>query len=74
MAEDIQTNPETEESHEYLPTSKSNIHDVDEDKSPRRKYKSIFLQVCLFILCTEFCERLAFYGLTGSLAVFYTKV
>ena len=38
-----------------------------------RKYKSIILSVCLFILCTEFCERLAYYGLTGSLPIFFHK-
>lgn len=56
--------------------SPSNPNDPGQDQnaSPQRKYKNIFLQVCLTILCTEFCERLAFYGLTGSLAIFYTKV
>ena len=53
--------------------SDSNVSETDQNVSPQRKYKNIFLQVCLTILCTEFCERLAFYGLTGSLAIFYTK-
>lgn len=38
------------------------------------KIKSIILQVCLFILVTELCERLAYYGLTGSLPVFFSKI
>jgi peptide/histidine transporter 3/4 len=38
-----------------------------------RKYQSIIVSVCLFILCTEFCERLAYYGLTGSLPIFFHK-
>ena len=36
--------------------------------------KSVILQINLFILMTELCERLAYYGLTGSLVVFFTKV
>jgi dipeptide/tripeptide permease len=36
--------------------------------------KSIIMQICLFILVTELCERLAYYGLTGSLPVFFSKV
>ncbi|OQS04080.1 Proton-dependent Oligopeptide Transporter (POT) Family [Thraustotheca clavata] len=37
------------------------------------KYKSIILSVCSFILVTEFCERFAYYGLTGSLPIFFRK-
>ena len=29
--------------------------------------------MCLFILITEFCERLAYYGLSGSLIAFFVK-
>jgi solute carrier family 15 (peptide/histidine transporter), member 3/4 len=39
---------------------------------PPRRYPNIMMSVCSFILVTEFCERLTFYGLTGSLAVFFT--
>ena len=42
--------------------------------SPQRKYKNILLQVCLTILCTNFFERLTFFGVISSLAIFYTKV
>ena len=60
------------------PSSKSpsekNASEEDKNLSSRRKYKSIFLQVCLAILCTEFCERLAYYGFTGSLTIFFTQV
>ena len=38
-----------------------------------RKYRSIIISVCLFILVTEFCERLAYYGLTGSLPIYFHK-
>ena len=34
---------------------------------------NIICRVCLFILVTELCERLAYYGLTGSLTIFFTK-
>ena len=35
-----------------------------------RKYHSIILSVCTFILVTELCERLAYYGLTGNKIIF----
>lgn len=38
--------------------------------SSARRRMSTFRSVCLFILVTEFCERLAFYGLTGSITIF----
>ncbi|KAL1515904.1 hypothetical protein AB1Y20_002518 [Prymnesium parvum] len=34
---------------------------------------STFWKVCIFILVTELCERLAFYGLTGSLTLFLSE-
>ena len=34
---------------------------------------NIIARVCIFILVTELCERLAYYGLTGSLTIFFTK-
>ncbi|TYZ69039.1 hypothetical protein PybrP1_000308 [[Pythium] brassicae (nom. inval.)] len=44
------------------------------DASPASPpHKSIILNVCSFILVTEFCERLAYYGLTGSLPIFFHK-
>lgn len=30
------------------------------------KHESIFRTKCSYILITEFCERLAFYGIVGS--------
>lgn len=42
-------------------------------KSPAPPHRSIILNVCSFILVTEFCERLAYYGLTGSLPIFFRK-
>eukprot|EP00966_Prymnesium_polylepis_P291226 6726107-Prymnesium_polylepis.1 len=35
---------------------------------------STFWRVCVFILVTEFCERLAFYGLTGSIPLFLKRL
>eukprot|EP00466_Bigelowiella_natans_P018770 jgi/Bigna1/81161/fgenesh1_pg.78_\ len=35
------------------------------------EYKSILLNVCIFILVMEMCERLCFYGLTGSIKVLF---
>ena len=59
-------------------TSKSppekNVFEKDNNLSPRRKYKNIFLQVCFAILCAKFCERLTLIGLTSSLTIFFTKV
>ena len=31
---------------------------------------SVFQSVCVYILAAELCERLAYYGLTGSLSIF----
>ena len=33
--------------------------------------RNVFLSVCSFIIVAEFCERLAYYGLTGSLTIFF---
>ena len=37
---------------------------------PAEKPKSILWSVCIFILFTEMCERLAFYGFSGTLVEF----
>ncbi|CAH0476600.1 unnamed protein product [Peronospora belbahrii] len=39
----------------------------------RTPYHSIIVSVCSFILVTEFCERLAYYGLSGSLPIFFHR-
>ncbi|KAG2789713.1 hypothetical protein JG687_00006563 [Phytophthora cactorum] len=39
----------------------------------RPQYRSIIVSVCSFILVTEFCERLAYYGLSGSLPIFFHR-
>uniref|UniRef100_A0AAV1TH73 Peptide transporter n=1 Tax=Peronospora matthiolae TaxID=2874970 RepID=A0AAV1TH73_9STRA len=57
--------PHTTEHARLLPTKAS--------PSPRRPYRSIILSVCSFILVTEFCERLAYYGLSGSLPIFFHR-
>lgn len=42
------------------------------DEPPRRR--STLLTVCPFILGNEFCERLAFYGLSTNLIIYLTRV
>lgn len=42
-------------------------------KSKKKSKRSKILSVCSFILVTEFCERLAYYGLSGSLIAFFVK-
>jgi len=37
------------------------------------EYKNILMNVCIFILVMEMCERLCFYGLTGSIKVLFNK-
>ncbi|KAE8995834.1 hypothetical protein PF011_g16159, partial [Phytophthora fragariae] len=37
------------------------------------QYRSVIVSVCSFILVTEFCERLAYYGLSGSLPIFFHR-
>ncbi|ETP39621.1 hypothetical protein F442_12922, partial [Phytophthora nicotianae P10297] len=39
-----------------------------------RKYKSILLEVCLFILMTELAERLSYYGINQGLKNFMQKI
>ncbi len=34
---------------------------------------NIFRSVCVYILVSELCERLAYYGLTGSLSIFISE-
>ena len=34
---------------------------------------SVFRSVCVYILAAELCERLAYYGLTGSLSIFLAE-
>lgn len=69
--------PSTTSSKEAL--SEPLLRNIDEDAAAApldkngKKKKSIILNVCLFILITEFCERLAYYGLSGSLIAFFVK-
>lgn len=48
------------------------VENASSSPDPPRS-KSIIMSVCSFILVTEFCERLAYYGLTGSLPIFFRK-
>ncbi|KAL6768208.1 NRT1 [Auxenochlorella protothecoides x Auxenochlorella symbiontica] len=41
---------------------------------PPRKHRSTLLTVCPFILGNEFCERLAYYGLSTNLILYLTRV
>jgi hypothetical protein len=45
-----------------------------QQQQPPRHARNPMLQVIPFILVTELCERLAFFGFTGSLPIFFTKV
>ena len=42
-------------------------------RPPSFKRKNIIRDVCVFILFTECCERLCFYGLSGSLKTFLNQ-
>ncbi|KAL4529317.1 hypothetical protein Ndes2526A_g04111 [Nannochloris sp. 'desiccata'] len=44
-----------------------------EDPNPPRR-RSTLLSVCPFILGNEFCERLAFYGLSTNMVMYLTRV
>ena len=46
---------------------------IPSEPVPRKRYASTFRGVCSYIICNEFCERLAFYGFQGSLLMFMTK-
>ncbi|KAK9791573.1 hypothetical protein WJX73_008951 [Symbiochloris irregularis] len=43
-------------------------------EAPQRKHRSTLLTVCPFILGSEFCERLAYYGLSTNLVIYLTRV
>lgn len=62
------------EASEKRSSSENSKADSPNAKKPEGKVKSIILQVCTFVLVTELCERLAYYGLTGSLPVFFSKI
>ncbi|CAI5714611.1 unnamed protein product [Peronospora effusa] len=65
------------------PSDKKALHDENGEKAKllptkqletsRPQYRSIIVSVCSFILVTEFCERLAYYGLSGSLPIFFHR-
>ena len=42
-------------------------------EKPPKVYRNVVTSVCIFILFMELCERLCFYGLTGSLKAFLNK-
>lgn len=45
---------------------------AESEEAPKRK--STLLTVCPYILGNEFCERLAFYGLSTNLVIYLTRV
>uniref|UniRef100_H3GSW4 Major facilitator superfamily (MFS) profile domain-containing protein n=1 Tax=Phytophthora ramorum TaxID=164328 RepID=H3GSW4_PHYRM len=51
----------------------TNLLPVKRSEAARPQYRSIIVSVCSFILVTEFCERLAYYGLSGSLPIFFHR-
>ncbi|CAM9506803.1 unnamed protein product [Chrysoparadoxa australica] len=57
-------------SYEVLVPSSSFIGDVQQLPQPR---PSTLLRVTSFIIATEFCERLAYYGLDGSLVLLFSS-
>jgi peptide/histidine transporter 3/4 len=61
----LQDPPSAGEKASLLPTKQS--------EAARPQHHSIILNVCSFILVTEFCERLAYYGLSGSLPIFFHR-
>ena len=65
--------PSTEASS---PASASGDAGSDRSQASRvhSRLRNPMLQVIPFILFTELCERLAFFGFTGSLPIFFSKV
>jgi dipeptide/tripeptide permease len=52
----------------------SNVKSIDShapDPPDAATRKSVLWNVAAFILVTEFCERLAYYGFAGSLVLFF---
>ncbi|EGZ09165.1 hypothetical protein PHYSODRAFT_259816 [Phytophthora sojae] len=67
--QNLQERPNAGEKASLLPTKQS-----ERGSSPARpQYRSVIVSVCSFILVTEFCERLAYYGLSGSLPIFFHR-
>ncbi|KAE8969739.1 hypothetical protein PR001_g27299 [Phytophthora rubi] len=62
----LQERPNAEEKESLLPTKRA-----PNPSCPQ--YRSVIVSVCSFILVTEFCERLAYYGLSGSLPIFFHR-
>ncbi|KAG7379316.1 hypothetical protein PHYPSEUDO_008744 [Phytophthora pseudosyringae] len=52
---------------------KASLLPTKQSEAARPQYRSIIMSVCSFILVTEFCERLAYYGLSGSLPIFFHR-
>jgi len=60
---------------EMVPLAHPDHHSkFDNAIMPERKYDSTLKSVCSFIIFSEFCERMAFYGFQGSLVLFMTRV
>ena len=58
-----------------LPRERGSAAGADGSASMRvRKHPSKLLRVCSFILGNELCERLAYYGLSTNLIVYFTVV
>lgn len=49
----------------------SQISPLSEQAPIKPTRRNVFREVCSFIIIAEFCERLAYYGLTGSLTIFF---
>ncbi|POM74656.1 Proton-dependent Oligopeptide Transporter (POT) Family, partial [Phytophthora palmivora] len=61
----VQERRDAGEKASLLPTKRT--------ETDRPQHRSIIVSVCSFILVTEFCERLAYYGLSGSLPIFFHR-
>lgn len=81
----VRADAEVEKSHSRksrswyscLPLRRGAAGDNDEEKRRElrpREPQSKLLRVCSFILGNEACERLAFYGLSTNLIVYFTTV